>query len=396
LLGFRAAGASKSVIGSNQSPGDAEAPSPAEPPLAPSTGVAPAVPDPAASAASAAPAVRRPGAFRRFLEWFWQGRAMAELRAGGRAGSPRALELVRRAWRSVELAERALTPVPRLLHGAADAEARELARQGLFWALAAEATLRREATQPSANETLARFSGLALLELWADAERSLLVGAAGSDGALHLLEVSLRVGDFADFGDLSPEEQARQARDLLTFVRNLIGLLEAPRVNLDRFWTRRVLRVGGGVAVLLGLVVLALSLRSQQENARDWARGRPYRTSSVYPNVGCKSPEQDCAASPFYFFHTMEEEHAWIEIDLGAKRRFSAVKLVNREDCCADRATPLAFEVSLDHNKWHEVARRTEVFNTWTQDFAPQNARWVRVILLRKSALHLRRVSVLR
>jgi hypothetical protein len=340
--------------------------------------------------------VRRPAAFRRFLEWFWQGRAMAELRARGRVGSPRALELVRRAWRAVELAERALSPVPRLLHGAADAEARELARQALFWALAAEATLRREATEPNAGATSAPFSGLALLDLWADAERALLVSAAGSDGAVHLLEVSLRVGDFADFADLSPEEQARQARDLVTFVRTLIGVLEAPRVSLDRLWTRRVLRVGAGLAILFGLVVLALSLRSQQENARDWARGRPYKTSSVYPNVGCKSPEQDCAASPFYFFHTMEEEHAWIEIDLGTKRRFSAIKLVNREDCCADRAVPLAFEVSLDHNKWQEVARRTEAFNSFTQEFAPQTARWVRVILLRKSALHLRRVSVLR
>ena len=381
------------MIGSNQSPGDAVAAPPADPPLAPSLGVEPAVVVPAEPAP---PAPRRPSALRRFFEWFWLGRAMADLRARGRVGSPRALELLRRAWRSVELAERALLPSLRLLHGAADAEARELARQGLFWALAAEATLRREASQPGASETVAPFSSSALLELWADADRSVLVGAAGGEAGVHLLEVSLRVSDFADFADLSGEEQARQARDLVAFVRNLIGALEAPRVSLDRLWTRRVLRLGFGFGVLLGLVVLALSLRSRQESARDWARDRPYKTSSVYPNVGCKSPEQECAQSPFYFFHTQEEESAWIEIDLGTKRRFSAIKVVNREDCCADRASPIAFEVSVDHIKWREVVRRTEVFNTWNQEFPPQNARWVRLVLLKKSALHLRKFSVLR
>jgi len=333
---------------------------------------------------------------RRFFEWFWQWRAMAELRDRGRVGSPRALELLRRAWRSLELAERALLPSLRLLHGAADSEARELARQSLFWALAAEATLRREASQPSAGDASAPFAGVALLDLWADAERSVLVSAAGGEPGVHLLEVALRVNDFADFADLSPEEQARQARSLVAFVRHLIGVLEAPRVSLDRLWTRRVLRIGVGFGVLLGLVVLASSLRARQESARDWARDRPYKTSSVYPNVGCKSPQQDCVESPFYFFHTQEEEHAWVEIDLGAKRRFSAVKLVNREDCCAERAAPLAVEISLDHVKWHEVARRNEVFNTWTQEFAPQSARWVRVIQLRKSVLHLHQFAVLR
>jgi hypothetical protein len=381
------------VIGSNQSPGDAVVSPPADPPLAPSPGVEPGV----VEAAPPAPVTaRRPNPVRRFFEWFWLGRAMAELRARGRVGSPRALELLRRAWRSVELAERALSPTPRLVHGAADAEARELARQGLFWALAAEATLRREASQPNAHEASAPFVGVTLLELWHEAERSLLVSAAGGEPGVHLLEVSLRVNDFADFAELSAEEQARKARDLVAFVRTLIGLLEAPRVSLDRLWTRRVLRVGLGFAVLVGSVMLALSLSSRQENARDWARDRPYKTSSVYPNVGCKSPEQDCPESPFYFFHTQEEDHAWIEIDLGTKRRFSAIKVVNRTDCCADRAAPLAFEISSDHTKWHEVARRNEVFNTWTQEFAPQSARWVRLVLLKKSALHLHRFSVLR
>lgn len=384
------------MIGTNQTPGDDVASPPADAPLAPPVGEAPAD---APAAPAPVPAVKKPRLPRRIFEWFWQGRTMAALRAEGRVGSPRALELLRRAWRSVELAERALAPVPRLLHGAANAEARELARQGLFWALSAEEALRREARE-RADGTEAgpptALDGEKLLELWSRADRGMLVSAAGSEGEVHALEVSLRVGDFADFAELAPEEQARQARDLLAFLRTLLGLLEAPRVSLDRVWTRRVLRTSLACLVFVGLCAGAVFLRSQRERDRDWAHGRPYKTSSVYPAVGCKSPDQDCAESPFYFFHTLDDDHAWIEIDLGAKRRFSALKLVNREDCCADRAVPLAFEISNDHKTWREVVRRTEVFNTWYQEFSPVSARYVRVILLRKSSLHLRKFSVLR
>jgi hypothetical protein len=346
-----------------------------------------------------APTVKKPGVLRRVFEWFWQGRTMAALRAEGRVGSPRALELLRRAWRAVELAERALHPVPRLLHGSADAEARALLRQGLFWALSAEEILRREARQRADGAELAALApldGNKLGELWSRADPALLTAAAGSEGSAHALEVALRVDDFADFSELSPEEQARQARDLLAFLRTLLGLLEAPRVSLDRVWTRRVLRTSAAFVLLVAFVVGLVVLRSQREQERDWAHGRPYKTSSVYPAVGCKSPDQDCAESPFYFFHTLEDEHAWIEIDLGVRRRFTAIRLINREDCCADRATPLAFEISNDHKTWREVARRTEVFNSWYQEFSPVSARWVRVIQLRKSSLHLRKVSVLR
>jgi F5/8 type C domain-containing protein len=382
------------VIGSNQTPGDEVASPPAEAPPASPVGEVPA----AAPAAPLLPApAKKPGPFRRVFEWFWQGRTMAALRAEGRIGSPRALEFLRRAWRSVELAERALHPVPRLLHGSADSEARELVRQGVFWALAAEDLLRREASQKADGlEAVPAPDGRTLPALWARADRALLVTAAGGEGSAHALDVALRVADFADFADLSAEEQARQARDLLAFLRTLLGLLEAPRVSLDRVWTRRVVRTSAAFVLFVGLVVGVLALRSQRERERDWARDRPYKTSSVYPAVGCKSPEQDCAESPFYFFHTLEEEHAWVEIDLGAKRRFSAIRLINREDCCADRATPLAFEVSNDHKTWREVARRNEVFNSWYQEFSPVSARWVRVLQLRKSSLHLRKFSVLR
>jgi hypothetical protein len=316
---------------------------------------------------------------------------MKELRAAGRIGSPRALELLRRAWRAVELAERALSPVPKLANGAADSEARSLLCQGLYWALAAEEVLKREA---GGNGVAPDPAGL--FELWAHADRALLATVAGGEANVHALEVGLRVERFADFAELPAEEQARQARDLLVFVRGLLTALETPRVRLDRLWLRRIVRSTGLVVLLAVVTVGVLLFRAHQERSRDLALGRPYKTSSLYPGVGCKSPEQDCPESPFFFFHTMDDERPWVEFDLGGKRRMSAIKLVNREDCCAERAVPLAVEVSMDGKTWREVARRTEVFNTWYKDFPTVSARYVRVIGLRKSPLHLKRVAILR
>jgi hypothetical protein len=111
---------------------------------------------------------------------------------------------------------------------------------------------------------------------------------------------------------------------------------------------------------------------------------------------GCPSPAQDCTESPFYFIHTQDDDKPWLEIDLGSKQRIVGAIIKNREDCCADRAVPLVLAVSNDHRTWKEVARRKDVFGTWSPTFAPVSARWVRVQVQRRSSLHLSRVSILR
>ena len=55
---------------------------------------------------------------------------------------------------------------------------------------------------------------------------------------------------------------------------------------------------------------------------------------------------------------------------------------------------PLVVEASPDQKTWTEVARRTEVFETWQPKFAKQNARFLRLRVDRKSWLHLERVAV--
>jgi hypothetical protein len=379
------------VIGSNQSPGDAVAsppaePSPAQPPEL-ETPASVAVPTPA-------PPPRRLGFFRRIHEWFWQSRALAALRAEGRIGSPRAQELLRRGWACVELAERALRPVPALLSGPADAPARELAREAVYWALAAAEA--REGAPMRVDDGVERSGAPSFVTLWSRADAALLASSAGGQGAITVLESALKLESFTDFGEFAREEQARQAYDLAVFARTLLANVEAPRVRADKIYFRRLLRTGGFFVLLCVLAAVGLSARAWHDRERDWARGKPYRTSSSYPGVGCKSPDQECAESPFFFFHTLEEDRPWIEIDLGTKRRFSTIRIVNREDCCGERAVPLAIEVSNDHKNWREIARREDTFNTWTKDFSPVSARYVRAINLKKGILHFKRFSVLR
>lgn len=372
------------MIGSNQSPGDEAASPPVEPSPAPAV-----EPAPAPAPAFVTPPPRRPGRFRRVREWFWRGRTLKELREQGRVADPRAQECLRHGWVCVELADRALKPVPRVIAGSTDGPGRELAREAVVWALLAERAL-------SGRATASRSDGASLAALWAGAPVDLLANAAGGEGAAHALAAALVVDGFVEFAALSAEEQARQSRDLAVFARSLLTLVEAPRVRLDKLYVQRIVRTGGLLLLLVLLGVAALTTRSWRERQRDLAQGRPYRTSSVYPAVGCKSPDQDCPESPFFFFHTMDDDHPWVEIDLGGKKKFSAIRIVNREDCCAERAVPLAIEVSNDRKTWHEIVRRDDTFNTWYKDFAPVSARYVRAISLHKTLFHLRRFSVLR
>ncbi len=287
-----------------------------------------------------------------------------------------------------------LKPVPRLLNGRADAEAREILRQGLFWALSAEVCLRQGASHVETGEPNAR-DGRALLELWAHAEPQPLVDAAGGESAAHALEVALRVSDFADFADVESGEQARQARDLLAFLRALLGRSRRRASGWIASGRGAFCERAAACCSFWRCLPAALVLRSQQERDRDLARDRPYKTSSAYPAVGCKSPEQDCPESPFYFFHTLEDEPAWIEIDLGGSTA-SAPSSSSIVKTAAPIVRARSPSKSAPTQAWHEVARRTEVFNTWYTSFDPVSARWVRVVTLRKSALHLKRFAVLR
>lgn len=125
----------------------------------------------------------------------------------------------------------------------------------------------------------------------------------------------------------------------------------------------------------------------------DLAEGKRWEASSAwgsFPRVGVMTGEAPIDGR----FHTSEEQDPWVRIDLGEPRQVHAVRIENRTNCCKERAIPLAIELSLDGEHWKVVGYRRVLFDTIRQQFAAQQARYVRLRVDRRSLLHLRRVSV--
>jgi len=125
-----------------------------------------------------------------------------------------------------------------------------------------------------------------------------------------------------------------------------------------------------------------------------WAMpdGHRFRASSGawgYPATGTVGDHGDRGL----FLHTAEEESPWVEIDLGELREIERVMVENRDDLGADRAVPLVVELGDPARRYHEVARRVEVFDRWTATFPKQQARYVRLLVPRKTILHLKNVQ---
>jgi hypothetical protein len=372
-----------SVIGSDETPGGGPVGTP--PSAEPAPAAVPEGTGLPADAVAPAPPPRGPGPFRRTWEWFWRGRAIAELRRQA-SGSPRASELLRRAWVSLEVAKRTLEPPERFSSGPPHAVAWELARQAVYWGLRTDRLVTSGSDDASAP-----------LAALAESARSRLVNAAGGEGELTLLEPALSGRTFVEENELSEDEQGRSAHALTRFARALLLDLEQPRARVDRLWFQRLWRCGGLFVLLLLAVFGASFLTNLMQRERDVAHRKAWRTSSTFTAIpGCSSPDQECSESPFYFFHTQDEEKPWLEIDLGSKQRIVGAIIENREDCCADRAVPLVISVSNDRKTWKEVVRRTEIFGTWSPKFAPVSGRWVRIQVQKRTSLHLSRASILR
>lgn len=319
----------------------------------------------------------------RVWQWFWR----SDLRRLAQPLAATQAELLRRARLAAEVARRIGT-WPEQLDGSADPIACDLHRQSIYWSL--------RALKPSDDpESQANGSEFAGVSSFSGIEPSLLLKAAGSPDALRDIERAVSAFTFQDFAVLRPEECARLLGGLRSVSAALIAELAASERIVQVLWLQRLLRIGLLFALLaVGLAVVA-KVRDNAEAGRDLAAGKTWRTSSS--NGGCHSPDQDCADTPDYFFHTQQEAEPWVEFDLGSKMRFSAVRVDNRKDCCMERASPLLVEVSNDQEKWKPVARHEGVFGSWLGEFAPTEARWVRLRVASKLAiLHLAHVRILR
>jgi hypothetical protein len=145
-------------------------------------------------------------------------------------------------------------------------------------------------------------------------------------------------------------------------------------------------------AVLSGLVLGAVLSVARFTRHPNFLERAVVRTSSTYSGFSLKDGVCDGRKTRI-IFHTNREDQPFAEFDMGAPRIIRNLELVNRRDCCEDRALPLAVEVSQDGNVWREVLRRKDAFSELHQKIPPTSVRYVRVRALKKTWFHLEKVA---
>ncbi len=179
------------------------------------------------------------------------------------------------------------------------------------------------------------------------------------------------------------------------FVRAAVADAREPWETVRRLEGQRRMRF---VTVMCAaMVVLAggtMAFRRLTAKA-DLATGKPFTASSAYEPFSA-SGKANTPVEFDTFFHTREEDHPWVKIDLGAVTRVKSIDVKNRPDCCGERAVPLVIESSMDGDTWLELARRSDSFSEWTATINPTDMRFVRLSVPRRTFLHLSRVLVWR
>ena len=284
---------------------------------------------------------------------------------------------LRRAQLAAEFADRTLEPNDPLRAGSAVPLAVSLYREAAYWALLANTEGR---SLPSFSEALAAApltaAGARLDEQEIAAARSALAGK-----------------NFFDSADDRPEVQERDAELSQRYVHALIDGDAAAQDHVSSVLLQRYLR--SGITLLLLLVGLYAAKVGLERAIRgpDLALNKPWIASSKA--FECHPKTNECGGTTTsIFFHTQEEDSPWVEYDLGSVQKVARVHVVNREDCCGERATPLVIEVSEDHQKWRELAKRTESFRETELKFPETSARWVRLRVAKRTAMHLSGVSI--
>ena len=310
-------------------------------------------------------------------EWIWRAAALKAARAMPKL-SWLGRERLRRARLAAELADRALDPIEPLRAGSSVPLALSLYREAAYWALI------QEAEAPDVPATLADAM---------DASKFDLAKLAGGADSLAAVRGALAQKTFADTAEDTTDAVRRDAELAQTFVYALIDADIDRDDRVTSLLVQRWLRVAGAALIVLVVLYGLMSAIGRAVRGTDLALGKPWRASSSA--FECHPQNSECGgARTAIFFHTNEEDSPWVEIDLGEPQTMRRLEVVNREDCCADRANPLVAEVSDDRTKWREVARSTETFREWDTTFDPVKARYLRVRVDRRAILHLVRVSV--
>jgi F5/8 type C domain len=316
----------------------------------------------------------QPTAANSVKEWFWRSDALKDAKSASTVSDLRR-ERLRRARLAAEFAGRMIDPAEPWYDGSALPLAISLYREAAYWVLLAHSDA---AETQSLRELLAAASFTTS-------------GLSAADVAL--LKDALGEKTFVETAEESLDTLRKQAVAARTFVQGMIRDELAAQRKVSRLLLQRMLRVG---VVVLAVVAVVLAIYSSVQRALrgpDLAAGKPWTaSSSAYT---CKPAERECGGGhTAIFFHTLEEDKPWVQFDLGSPKKFRRLEVVNRDDCCTDRAVPLVFETSDDGKQFKEVARSTEPFDTWEATFKPVTARYIRLRIDRRTYLHLVRVSV--
>jgi hypothetical protein len=146
------------------------------------------------------------------------------------------------------------------------------------------------------------------------------------------------------------------------------------------------------VTFLIALIAARVGIQRAIRGA-DLALDKRWHASSKA--FDCHPKTNECGgAQTNIFFHTQEEDSPWVEYDLGAPQKLARVHVTNRDDCCGERATPLLVEVSDDDKTWRGVAKQTETFRDVDIKFTPVTARYLRLRVEKRTAMHLGGVSI--
>jgi hypothetical protein len=252
-----------------------------------------------------------------------------------------------------------------------------LYREAAFWLLAA--------LVPELDETSALAERLARAADLVAEDPTGLLGA-------HAPPTELAASS-AGFNALPREAQLQAARACQRWLERSFTRLTRDQEPLLRLRLERALRTGLVLALSAGVALLLVWGLLRLTRGPDLAAGKPWRTSST--GAVCTPAAETCGGSRTrIFFHTTEEENPWLELDLLKPTPVSHVEVDNRADSDSDRAVPLRVELSLDGQRFWTVAQIDEPFTTWNAAFTKQPARYVRLMVMRRSILHLERVSV--
>lgn len=308
----------------------------------------------------------RPGRLRRAWEWLWRGAQLRELReqrlppAGG-ATLLAAKSCQTLAWRVLS----GLEPIPASTR---DAVARPLILAGMSKCASLATPVVDGVERLFADQT------------W---QEQLKRGGVEAE-ALPTIEAWLFESSAAPgTGELA-----------LRALGALIEAIEGPRHGIRRIFWRRVTLALVLLASLFGAAAALVALLTPPEGP-DLAVGKPWQASSFYPGFPASGNKPANPPEGAFFSTTNEESNPWWMVDLQSAKSVGGVTVVNRSDCCLERAHPVVIELSTDGKTWKEVARRTELFRTWRATFAPHQARYVRLRALRRTHLHFKDVRVL-